>query len=162
MNSEITTGLIALVGAMCASLIAFIGIMIGLVSSFLLQGLQRRWALNDRLREWKRMKLDELSESFIVLSDVIHNIYITREVTQNEDKVVDDFIGRNLTMPPPIDDNKLKKLQGLFVNTAADFIDFVQLGDGEEENYSKLHDKFIFVARILQEHINELIEETYR
>jgi hypothetical protein len=162
MGTEVTTALIAFVGATCASLIAIGGVMIGLASSYLLQALQRKWALDDQRREWKRRELEEHSESFIELSDVIHKVYITREVTQDTNNVVDDFLGRNLSKPPPIDDVTLKKLGGLFTRTAADFIEFVQFGDGEKDNYSKLHDKFLFVARRLQERINTLIEETYK
>jgi len=156
---------------------AIIGVAVGAIISFLLQYQQRRWVLDDQLRQWKRQRLTEHITPIQDWINIIFRMLRTFESLSNEEFTKTTFSDSfNLelqgqlktyasfdsTLYPHIialRDEELAKGCDMFKVACFRFADVVA-----EKNKSKIPDiqkALILASTLINHRIDALFEETF-
>jgi len=75
---------------------AIIGVAVGAIISFLLQYQQRRWVLDDQLRQWKRQRLTEHITPIQDWINIIFRMLRTFESLSNEEFTKTGLVSHNV------------------------------------------------------------------
>ncbi len=135
--------------------IGFVGILIGLFSSYFLQALQRKWGHDDQKHEWRRGQLKLISEKTNAFAgDFVKNNLSGEEPGYSNDAWAELFTKIDVSF-----DEELNQIY--YRNWMPAIINVLEAKRGSEQRSEMLH-KFRETNFIMQSRINKLIEETYR
>ncbi len=148
--------------AVIVGLIALFGPILGFAASFVLQALQRKWALDDQRRGWKRENLIELLESYQQLDKVLSKIYFDAAYTKKYWIEFQDLMADFVMHWMPINDSKLDKLYNPYFDKLTEFINRAEDGIEDEKEFRLLIDDVSRVGTKFLKRINTLIDETYK
>ena len=148
MCNEITT-----------ALIAFIGVLLGLGASYIFLLLQRRWALDDKRREWERNELEKYLEIYKELWKIFSISTADNSIThENRERI--RLFALDL-FNPTFADEKLLDVHRRFISKISEYLELAKSGIGDEESFVQLTNEIQTLGNRLQKQINRLKEETY-
>jgi hypothetical protein len=138
-------------------------VIIGVTSSYLLEALQRRWALDDQRREWKRKELEYYSKLFIKVTQFCVKIANDYELSEKSINELFEYIMDIGINPPPFNDSELNDLD-IQINSELEKIYALGEDGGRVDikDYRKITLNVLDLAIHLQKRVNVLIEETYK
>lgn len=139
---------------MATALIAFGGVLIGLGASFLLQFFQRRWELDDQKREFKRKRLNELSEYIEQNTSLMMQIQVGMSFSEvsNEENIrkLNELWGVVTKMDLSLD----SELSEIYTK---EFLELINTRDIRDWDTHKIG----IVQSKMKMRINKLLEQTY-
>ena len=137
------------------ALITLGGVILGFAASFLLQARQRKWALDDQKREFKRKRLNELSEYIEQYTSLLMQIQVGMsfsEVSKEENiRKLNELWGVVTKMDFSLD----SELSEIYNKEFLDLINTKDIRDWDT-------DKISIVQTKMKMRINKLLEQTYK
>lgn len=162
MEAEIKSAIIVFGGAICASVIALSGVIIGLASTYLIQMLQRKWSLDDQRREWRKQKWEEALNALGEVEKLVVQAYLGMELTENYWIRFDDAISDFSVKGEPFDDNEIGELMYQYAKKVYDFRVEAKGFDLDRIIQANLARDIHVEGVKYQDRINTLIEKTYK
>jgi hypothetical protein len=124
-----------------------------------LQGRQRRWALDDQRREWRREQYENLRDQVAAITSLVWN-YSLRLMREEEDINEYTKLWAQLDTSAFLFDNEV--LDILYSQWKANVNSLWRTANKmSPEDNVKHREKVISYGRALQTYINEIVEETY-